>query len=40
VANNTSDSFIIESGLNEGDRIVVDGIGKIKDGDVIGIMGN
>ena len=40
VANNTSDSFIIESGLSEGDRIVLDGVGKIKDGDVIGIMVN
>ena len=35
VLNNTSDSFIIESGLNEGDRIVLDGVGKIKDGDKI-----
>jgi len=35
VANNTSDSFIIESGLNEGDRIVLDGVGKVKDGDKI-----
>ena len=35
VLNNTSDSFIIDSGLNEGDRFVVDGVGKIKDGDRI-----
>ena len=35
VANNTSDSFIIDSGLNEGDRIVMDGVGKIKDGEKI-----
>jgi len=35
VANNTSDSFIIDSGLNDGDKIVIDGIGKIKDGDKI-----
>jgi membrane fusion protein (multidrug efflux system) len=33
--NNTSDSFIIEWGLNEGDRIVIDGVGKVKDGDKI-----
>jgi len=36
VSNNTSDNFIIASGLNAGDKIVVDGIGKIKDGDKIG----
>jgi membrane fusion protein (multidrug efflux system) len=35
VLNNTSDSFIIESGLNEGDKIVLDGVGKIRDGDRI-----
>ncbi|MDR2231801.1 MAG: efflux RND transporter periplasmic adaptor subunit, partial [Tannerella sp.] len=35
VLNNTSDSFIIESGLNEGDKIVLDGVGKIRDGDKI-----
>ena len=35
VLNNTSDSFIIESGLKEGDRIVLDGVGKIRDGDKI-----
>ena len=35
VLNNTSDSFIIDGGLNEGDRIVLDGVGKVKDGDVI-----
>ena len=35
VLNNTSDSFIIESGLNEGDRIVLDGIGKVRDGEKI-----
>ena len=35
VQNNTSDSFIIESGLNEGDRIVLDGVGKVRDGDKI-----
>jgi hypothetical protein len=33
--NNTGDSFIIERGLNEGDRIVLDGVGKVKDGDKI-----
>ena len=33
--NNTSDSFIIDWGLNEGDRIVLDGIGKVRDGDKI-----
>ena len=37
VLNNTSDSFIIDSGLNEGDRIVLDGVGKLKDGDKITI---
>ena len=35
VLNNTSDQFIVASGLNEGDKIVLDGIGKIKDGDKI-----
>ena len=35
VLNNTSDSFIIDWGLNEGDRIVLDGVGKVKDGDKI-----
>jgi membrane fusion protein (multidrug efflux system) len=35
VANNTSDMFIIASGLNVGDKIVLDGIGKVKDGDKI-----
>jgi membrane fusion protein (multidrug efflux system) len=35
VLNNTSDSFIIDWGLNEGDRIVLDGVGKIKEGDKI-----
>ena len=35
VANNTSDIFVISSGLNEGDRFVPDGVGKIKDGDKI-----
>ena len=35
VLNNTSDSFIIDHGLNEGDRIVIDGVGKVKDGDHI-----
>ena len=35
VLNNTSDNFIVASGLNEGDKIVLDGIGKIKDGDKI-----
>ena len=37
VLNNTSDSFIIDWGLNDGDRIVIDGVGKIKDGDRIGV---
>jgi membrane fusion protein (multidrug efflux system) len=35
VLNNTSDNFIIDWGLNEGDRIVLDGVGKIRDGDKI-----
>ena len=35
VLNNTSDSFIVGSGLNDGDIIVLDGVGKIKDGDRI-----
>jgi len=35
VLNNTSDNFIVDSGLNVGDKIVLDGIGKIKDGDKI-----
>jgi len=35
VSNNTSDSFVIESGLSEGDRIVLDGVGKIRDGEKI-----
>ena len=35
VLNNTSDSFIIDGGLNEGDRIVLDGVGKVRDGDKI-----
>ena len=35
VLNNTSDSFIIDEGLLEGDRIGLDGVGKVKDGDVI-----
>jgi len=35
VANNTSDLFVISSGLKDGDRIVLNGIGRIKDGDVI-----
>jgi membrane fusion protein (multidrug efflux system) len=35
VINNTGDRFLIASGLSEGDKIVVDGIGKIKDGDEI-----
>jgi len=35
VSNNTSENFIVSSGLNEGDKIVLDGIGKIKDGDKI-----
>ena len=35
VFNNTSDSFIIESGLIEGDRIVLDGVGKVRDGEKI-----
>jgi len=37
VLNNTSDSFIIDWGLNEGDRIVLDGVGKVRDGDKIAI---
>ena len=35
VLNNTSESFIIDQGLKEGDRIVIDGVGKVKDGDHI-----
>jgi len=35
VLNNTSDQFIVASGLNEGDKIVLDGVGKVKDGDKI-----
>ena len=35
VSNNTSDNFIVGSGLMDGDRIVLDGVGKIKDGDKI-----
>jgi len=35
VLNNTSDQFIIGWGLNEGDRIVLDGVGKVRDGDKI-----
>jgi len=35
VFNNTSDNFIVASGLNEGDKIVLDGVGKVKDGDKI-----
>ena len=35
VLNNTSDSFIIDWGLNEGDRIVLDGVGKVRDGEKI-----
>ena len=35
VLNNTSDSFIIDWGLNDGDRIVLDGVGKVRDGDKI-----
>jgi membrane fusion protein (multidrug efflux system) len=38
VSNNTSENFIINSGLNEGDRIVLDGVGKIKDGDKIDVQ--
>jgi membrane fusion protein (multidrug efflux system) len=38
VSNNTSDMFIVASGLSEGDRIVLDGIGKIKDGDKIDVQ--
>ena len=37
VLNNTSDSYIIDWGLSEGDKIVLDGIGKLKDGDRIEI---
>ena len=37
VLNNTSDSFIIDGGLDEGDRIVLDGVGKVRDGDKIQI---
>jgi len=35
VLNNTSDSFIIDRGLNDGDRIVLDGVGKVRDGEKI-----
>ena len=38
VLNNTSDNFIVASGLSEGDKIVLDGIGKIKDGDKIEVQ--
>ena len=38
VLNNTSDNFIVASGLSEGDRIVLDGVGKIKDGDKIEVQ--
>ena len=38
VSNNTSENFIIDSGLKEGDRIVLDGVGKIKDGDKIEVQ--
>ena len=37
VLNNTSDNFIVDSGLNEGDKIVLDGVGKMKDGDQIAL---
>jgi len=37
VLNNTRDSFIIDWGLNEGDRIVLDGVGKVRDGDKIAV---
>ena len=40
VLNNTSDSFIIDGGLNEGDKIVLDGVGKVKDGDRIQLTMN
>jgi len=35
VFNNTGDNYIVASGLNDGDKIVLDGVGKIKDGDKI-----
>jgi len=35
VSNNTSENFIVSAGLSEGDKIVLDGIGKVKDGDKI-----
>ena len=35
VLNNTSDSFIVDWGIKDGDRIVLDGVGKLKDGDKI-----
>jgi len=38
VSNNTSDNFIVSSGLSEGDKIVLDGVGKIKDGDKIDVQ--
>ena len=37
--NNTSDSFIIDWGLNEGDRIVLDGVGRVRNGDKIIVNG-
>jgi len=37
VTNNTSDAFVVTSGLKAGDRIVLNGIGQIKDGDKIEI---
>jgi membrane fusion protein (multidrug efflux system) len=35
VANNTSDSYIVTSGISAGDKIVLEGINRLKDGDKI-----
>ncbi|MDP4204157.1 MAG: efflux RND transporter periplasmic adaptor subunit [Bacteroidota bacterium] len=35
VANATSDQYVVEDGVNVGDRIVVDGLNRLKDGDKI-----
>jgi len=35
VVNATSDQYVVEDGVNEGDKIVVDGLNRLKDGDKI-----
>ncbi|MTK54306.1 efflux RND transporter periplasmic adaptor subunit [Paludibacter sp.] len=35
VANATSDQYVVEDGVNVGDKIVVDGLNRLKDGDKI-----